>query len=111
MKHFFIYLYRDEQEILNFYTKAKKLGYYLGWEEFYERYRKFYPKIDNSVSIPKFNHLVWESQIFEFCVDHALTPSYSSFINHPDFIKNRSIIKKLKQIGKEEKNLEIKLEQ
>ena len=30
----FIYLYRDEQEILNSYTKAKKLGYYLGWEEF-----------------------------------------------------------------------------
>tara|TARA_A100001011_G_C14176055_1_gene784688 strand:+ start:277 stop:957 length:681 start_codon:yes stop_codon:yes gene_type:complete len=103
----FIYLYRDEEEILSSYKKAKKLGYYLGWEEFYEKYKKLFPNIDSSVNVPKFNHLVWESQISSF--DHALTLSYSSFTDHPDFIKNRSIIKKLKQIGKEEKNLEIKL--
>ena len=103
----FIYLYRDEEEILSSYKKAKKLGYYLGWEEFYEKYKNLFPNIDSSINIPKFNHLVWESQISSF--DHALTLSYSSFTGHPDFIKDRSVIKKLKQIGKEEKNLEIKL--
>ena len=42
-----------------FIENNKKLNYYLGWEEFYNRYRKFYPDIDSSVSIPEFNHIVW----------------------------------------------------
>ena len=34
----YLYLYRDSQEILNSYEKAKKLKYYLGWEEMINKY-------------------------------------------------------------------------
>ena len=40
----FLYLYREPKEILASYEKAKKNNYYLGWNELYERYKKFYPE-------------------------------------------------------------------
>tara|TARA_A100001234_G_C12572502_1_gene362440 strand:+ start:54 stop:749 length:696 start_codon:yes stop_codon:yes gene_type:complete len=93
----FIYLYRDSKEILGSYEKAKKLNYYLGWEEFYNRYRKFYPDIDSSVSIPEFNHIVWQKQINTF--NHAKTLSYKSLKDAPNYLENRSQITKMKQIN------------
>ncbi len=93
----FVYLYRDTNEILGSYEKAKKNNYYLGWEEYYSRYKELYPDIDKSVSIPEFNHLVWQKQINTF--NHAITLSFESFKDVSNFMKNRSGIKKIKQIN------------
>ena len=79
----FIYLYRNTNEILKSYAKAKKLNYYLGWEEYYTRYREFYPDINKIVSVPEFNHLVWQKQITSF--DHAKTLSFDSFKDVSDY--------------------------
>ena len=95
----FLYLYRNPEEILNSYEKAKKNKYYLGWKEMYERYKEFYPEIDQSVNVCKFNHLIWEKQIKHF--DHALTLSFDSFKKHKDFLDDRSQIKTLKQNNNE----------
>jgi len=93
----FIYLFRNSNEILKSYAKAKKLNYYLGWEEYYTRYREFYPDINKIVSIPEFNHLVWQKQITTF--DHAITLSFDSLKDVPNYLENRSEIKKIKQIN------------
>tara|TARA_B100000029_G_scaffold407013_1_gene407808 strand:- start:3950 stop:4693 length:744 start_codon:yes stop_codon:yes gene_type:complete len=76
----YIYLYRNAEEILNSYQKAKKLNYYLGWEEMINKYREFFPDIKNTESAPLFGHKVWEKQIKEF--NNAFTLSYKSFETH-----------------------------
>ena len=76
----YLYLYRDSQEILNSYEKAKKLKYYLGWEEMINKYREFFPEIKKIKSAPLFGHKVWEKQIKEF--NNAFTLSYKSFNSH-----------------------------
>ena len=91
----FLYLYRKPNEILDSYNKAKKNNYYLGWNEMYERYKEFYPEIDQNLDVCTFNHLIWEKQISHF--DYALTLSFDSFKNHKDFLDDRSQIKTLKQ--------------
>ena len=48
----YLYLYRNTQEILNSYQKAKELNYYLGWEEMINRYRRFFPEIENIKPAP-----------------------------------------------------------
>ncbi len=90
----FLYLHRNPKEILRSYEKAKKNNYYLGWNELYERYKKFYPEIDQNLDVCNFNHLIWEKQIKYF--EHALTLSFDSFKNHKDFLEDRSEIKTLK---------------
>ena len=95
----YLYLYRDSNEILNSYEKAKKLNYYLGWKEMINKYRKFFPEIKHINPTPFFGHKVWESQIKKF--DHAYTVSYESFKTHK-FYLNSSVrndrITKLKDI-------------
>ena len=76
----YLYLYRDSAEILNSYKKAKKKGYYLGWEEMINNYRRYYPDISNIVPAPLFGHKVWEKQIKK--LDNAYTISYDSFRTH-----------------------------
>ena len=76
----YLYLYRDTQEILNSYKKAKKLNYYMGWEETIDRYRRFFPEIKNIKPTPLFGHKVWEQQIKKF--NNAFTLSYKSFKTH-----------------------------
>ena len=76
----YLYLYRDIEEILNSYQKAKRLNYYLGWEEMIDKYRKFFPEIKNIKPTPLFGHKVWEQQIKKF--NNAFTLSYKSFKTH-----------------------------
>ena len=76
----YLYLYRNSEEILNSYLKAKKLNYYLGWEEMIDKYRKFFPEIKNIKPAPLFGHKVWEKQIKKF--NNAFTLSYKSFKTH-----------------------------
>ena len=95
----YLYLYRDSTEILNSYEKAKKLNYYLGWEEMINKYRRFYPDIGNIVPAPFFGHKVWEQQIKK--LDNAYTISYDSFKTHKLFLGSEirdNKIKKLKYI-------------
>ncbi len=97
-----LYLYRDHIEILNSYRKAKNKNYYLGWEELYEKYKKFFPNLAHVKPITLFNHKVWEEQIKYF--EHALTISYDSFKNHPKFLNKQERDEKitsLKQIEKD----------
>ena len=80
----------------------KKIAHYLFTyteirKKFYNRYRKFYPDIDSSVSIPEFNHIVWQKQINTF--NHAKTLSYKSLKDAPNYLENRSQITKMKQIN------------
>ena len=84
----YLYLYRNTQEILNSYQKAKELDYYLGWEEMINRYRRFFPEIENIKPAPLFGHKVWENQIKK--IDNAYTISYESFKTHK-FYLNSSI--------------------
>ena len=79
-KTMYLYLYRNTEEILNSYKKAKKLNYYLGWEEMIDMYRKFFPEIKNIIPAPLFGHKVWEQQIKKF--NNAFTLSYKSFKTH-----------------------------
>ena len=95
----YLYLYRDIQEILNSYEKAKKLNYYMGWEEMIDRYRRFFPEIKNIKPAPLFGHKVWENQIKNF--DNAYTILYESFKTHKfylDLDMRRDKIKNLKDI-------------
>ena len=102
----YLYLYRDTQEILNSYEKAKKLNYYMGWEEMIDRYRRFFPEIKNIKPAPLFGHKVWENQIKNF--DNAYTVLYESFKTHkfyldpdirPDKIKNLKDIELIENIN------------
>ena len=95
----YLYLYRDIQEILNSYKKAKKLNYYMGWEEMIDRYRRFFPEIKNIKPAPLFGHKVWENQIKNF--DNAYTVLYESFKTHKFYLDQdmrRDKIKNLKDI-------------
>ena len=95
----YLYLYRDTQEILNSYTKAKKLNYYMGWEEMIDRYRRCFPEIKNIAPAPLFGHKVWENQIKNF--DNAYTVLYESFKTHKFYLDpdmRRDKIKNLKDI-------------
>ena len=95
----YLYLYRDTQEILNSYKKAKKLNYYMGWEEMIDRYRRFFPEIKSIKPAPLFGHKVWENQIKNF--DNAYTILYESFKTHKfylDLDMRRDKIKNLKDI-------------
>ena len=95
----YLYLYRDTQEILNSYKKAKKLNYYMGWEEMIDRYRRFFPEIKNIKPAPLFGHKVWENQIKNF--DNAYTVLYESFKTHKFYLDpdmRRDKIKNLKDI-------------
>ena len=95
----YLYLYRDAQEILNSYKKAKKLNYYMGWEEMIDRYRRFFPEIKNIKPAPLFGHKVWENQIKNF--DNAYTILYESFKTHKFYLDpdmRRDKIKNLKDI-------------
>ena len=80
----YLYLYRDSEEILNSYKKAKKSNYYLGWEEMLNKYRRFFPEIENIKPTPLFGHKVWEQQIKKF--DNAFTLSYESFKTHKFYL-------------------------
>jgi hypothetical protein len=80
----YLYLYRDSEEILNSYKKAKKSNYYLGWEEMLDKYRRFFPEIGNIKPTPLFGHKVWEQQIKKF--DNAFTLSYESFKTHKFYL-------------------------
>jgi len=98
-KTMYLYLYRDTQEILNSYEKAKKFNYYMGWKEMIDRYRRFFPKIKNIEPAPLFGHKVWESQIKNF--DNAYTISYESFKTHKFYLNSdirRDKLKNLKDI-------------
>ena len=95
----YLYLYRNSEEILNSYRKAKKLNYYLGWEEMINKYRKFFPDIENVKSAPLFGHKVWEKQIKKFT--NVYTISYDSFKTHKFYLDSnirRDEITKLKNI-------------
>ena len=76
----YIYLYRNVEEILNSYQKAKRLNYYLGWEEMIDKYREFFLEIKDIKPAPLFGHKVWEKQIKKF--NNAFTLSYKSFETH-----------------------------
>jgi hypothetical protein len=80
----YLYLYRDSEEILNSYKKAKKSNYYLGWEEMLDKYRRYFPEIKNVKPTPLFGHKVWEQQIKKF--DNAFTLSYESFKTHKFYL-------------------------
>ena len=80
----YLYLYRNSEEILNSYKKAKKSNYYLGWEEMLNKYRRFFPEIENIKPTPLFGHKVWEQQIKKF--DNAFTLSYESFKTHKFYL-------------------------
>ena len=84
----YVYLYRDYQEIKKSYDKAIKKNYYMGWNEFYTRYKRFYPDIDQNLHVSLFNHLIWEKQISKF--EHALTLDFNSFKDLDSFIEDRS---------------------
>ena len=95
----YLYLYRNSQEIINSYQKAKKFDYYLGWEEMINRYRRLFPEIENIKSAPMFGHKVWESQIKNF--KNAYTVTYDSFKTHKFYLSTeirRDKITKLKNI-------------
>ena len=92
----YLYLYRDSNEILNSYEKAKKLNFYLGWEEMINKYRKFFPEIKDIKSAPFFGHKVWESQINKF--DHAYTIPYESFKTHKFYLDKNIRISKIKNL-------------
>ena len=76
----YLYLYRDSEEILNSYQKAKRLNYYLGWEEMIDKYREFFPEIKNIKPAPLFGHKVWEKQMKKF--NNVFTLSYKSIKTH-----------------------------
>ena len=95
----YLYLYRNTQEILDSYEKAKKFNFYMGWEEMINRYRRFFPEIKNVKPAPLFGHKVWEKQIHE--IDNAFTISYESFKTHKFYLNSnirRDKLTKLKDI-------------
>ena len=84
----YLYLYRDSAEILNSYKKAKKKGYYLGWEEMINKYRIFFPEIKDIYPAPFFGHKVWEHQLKKF--NNAYTISYDSFKTHQFYLDSKT---------------------
>ena len=104
----FLYLYRNSEEILNSYKKAKKHNYYFGWEEMINKYRRFFPNIKNTISTPLFGHKVWEEQVNKF--ENAYTITYESFKSHKYYLNSdvrKEKITELKDIELVE-NLNIK---
>ncbi len=92
----YLYLYRDSKEIMNSYEKAKKLNFYLGWEEMINKYRKFFPELKNIYPAPLFGHKVWEKQIESF--KNAYTISYESFKTHKYYLNENIRSKKIKKV-------------
>tara|TARA_Y100000590_G_C15531992_1_gene943552 strand:- start:323 stop:1027 length:705 start_codon:yes stop_codon:yes gene_type:complete len=105
----YLYLYRDSSEILNSYEKAKKLNYYLGWEEMINKYRSFFPDIGNIVPAPLFGHKVWEQQIKE--LDNGYTISYDSFRNHKLYLDSETRDSKIRNLKYIEPNYDIQKEE
>ena len=93
----FLYLYREPEEIMNSYEKAKIKKYYKGWVEFYKRYRCFYPNIDKNLDTAKFNHEIWKHQQNYFT--HTLNIHFNSLNELPGFKLNRDDFTDLKQIN------------
>tara|TARA_B100000965_G_scaffold2048_1_gene1631 strand:+ start:592 stop:1290 length:699 start_codon:yes stop_codon:yes gene_type:complete len=91
----FVYLYRHHDDIKKSYEKAKKKDFYMGWEEFYSRYKVLFPNIDQNLHVALFNHYIWQKQISKF--KHALTLDFNSFKNLDGFIDDRSYFVTLKQ--------------
>ena len=100
-----IYLHRDHLDILDSYKKAKEKGFYLGWEEFYSKYRPLFPELKNIQPITLFNHKVWETQIGRF--EHGVTLSYESFKNHPKFIDKQKRLEKITTLKTIDENIEL----
>ena len=92
----FIYLYRDPDQIMNSYEKAKKNGYYQSWNEFYGRYRVFFPDINKKLNTPCFNHEIWNKQKKFFT--HKMMVNFDDLRELPGFRDKRDNFKKLKQI-------------
>ena len=97
-----LYLFRNYLDIFESYKKAKEKGFYLGWEEFYSRYRPLFPTLSNVHPITLFNHKVWETQINHF--EHGLTLSYESFKNHPKFMDQKTRLEKITILKQTDKN-------
>jgi hypothetical protein len=92
----YLYLCRNSDEILNSYQKAKKLNYYLGWEEMIDKYRKFFPDIKDIRPTPLFGHKVWEQQIKKF--ENAYTITYDSFKTHQFYLNKSTRSSKIKRL-------------
>ncbi len=90
----YLYLYRSSEEILNSYSKARAKDYYLGWEERINKYRKFFPTIDSSISAPLFGHKVWEIQ--SKIIANSFAISYESFKTHRFYLSDDIRKKKYK---------------
>jgi len=93
----FIYLYRNPEEIMKSYNKARTKGYYNGWSEFYKGYRCFYPNISQDLDTASFNHEIWMKQQKYFT--HCFNLNFNSLKELPGFINNRDEFTKLKSIG------------
>ena len=91
----FIYLFRDHEEIKKSYKKATENNYYMGWNEFYTRYKVLYPDINQDLHVSLFNHLIWQKQISSF--NHALTLNFNSFKDFKNYIHDRSKFKGVRQ--------------
>jgi|TARA_B100001540_G_scaffold288707_1_gene284117 hypothetical protein len=91
----FVYLYRDHKDIEKSYEKAIKKNFYMGWNEFYSRYKILFPEIDQSLHVSLFNHFIWQKQISKF--RHALTLDFNSFKDLDSFLIDRSNFVTLKQ--------------
>ena len=72
---------------IGFYV-AKEKGFYLGWSEFYSKYRTLFPTLMNVEPITLFNHKIWETQIDSF--EHGITLSYESFKDNPKFVNKKN---------------------
>jgi hypothetical protein len=95
-----IYLLRNHLDILKSYETAKNKGFYLGWEEFYSRYKPLFSSLKDVNPITLFNHKIWELQQNNF--EHGLTITYESLKNNSKFIDSKKRLEKftsLKQIN------------
>ena len=105
-KTIFIYIYRNDKDILKSMKLAEKRNS--------KNHFDFNKDIQNRVMIklkikktngPKFLNNLWKDQIKTFHM--AYTLKYDSFKNHPDFIKKnirKKNFKNLKQISLDKKN-------
>ena len=84
----FVYLYRDHSDIEKSYEKAIKKNFYMGWNEFYSRYKILVPEIDQSLHVSLFNHFIWQEQISKF--RHAFTLDFNSFKDLDSFVSDGS---------------------
>ena len=103
----FLYLYRDPKQIMNSYNKAKKNGYYKNWNEFYSRYKVFFPEIDQNLDTACFNHEIWEKQKKFFT--HNMIINFEDLKSLPGFKNNRDDFNDLKQVA-ENKVINVNLE-